>query len=119
MTGRVLVVGAGISGLTAAWELRRRGVPVTVLESEPRAGGQIRSLHRDGFVLETGPNGYLDREGHVGRLAEALGIGGRMRPLSEAGDRRLLFVRSRVRELPPLRGPSCAPTWCRGGPSSG
>ena len=100
MTGRVLVVGAGISGLTAAWALKQRGIPVTVLESEPRAGGQIRSLHRDGFVLETGPNGYLDREGHVARLAVALGIGDRLRPLSKAGHRRAVFVRSRVRDLP-------------------
>jgi oxygen-dependent protoporphyrinogen oxidase len=97
---KVLVVGAGISGLSAAWALKRRGVPVTVLEAEPRAGGQIRSIHRDGFVLETGPNGYLDREGHVARLAETLGIGDRLRPLSEAGNRRALFIRSRLRELP-------------------
>jgi protoporphyrinogen/coproporphyrinogen III oxidase len=97
---RVLVVGAGISGLTAAWALKRRGIPVTVLEAESRAGGQIRSIHRDGFVLETGPNGYLDREGHVTRLAEALGIEDRLRPLSEAGARRTLFIRSRLRQLP-------------------
>ncbi|PYP30927.1 MAG: hypothetical protein DMD47_08455, partial [Gemmatimonadetes bacterium] len=37
----VAIVGAGIAGLAAAWELKRAGVAVTLLESERRAGGMI------------------------------------------------------------------------------
>jgi len=97
---RTVVVGAGISGLTLAWALRARGTPVTLLEASERVGGQIRSWVEDGFVLEAGPNGLLDREGAVSRVAEALGIGERLRPATAASDRRAVFVRGKVRLLP-------------------
>lgn len=97
---RTAIVGAGISGLTLAWALRARGTPVTVLESEDRVGGQIRSWLEQGFVLESGPNGFLDREGAVARVATQLGIADRLRPASLAADRRALFVRGKLRFLP-------------------
>ena len=97
---RTVVVGAGISGLTLAWALRARGTPVTLLEASERVGGQIRSWLDEGFVLEAGPNGFLDRDGSVARTAEALGIGDRLRPAAAAGDRRAVFVRGKVRVLP-------------------
>jgi oxygen-dependent protoporphyrinogen oxidase len=97
---RTVVVGAGISGLTLAWALRARGTPVTLLEASERVGGQIRSWLDDGFVLEAGPNGLLDRDGSVSRVAEALGIAERLRPAAPAADRRAVFVRGKVRFLP-------------------
>lgn len=42
--GRVLVLGGGMAGLTAAFELRRRGFEVTILEAQPRVGGRIQTL---------------------------------------------------------------------------
>ncbi len=55
----VAVVGAGITGLVAAYELRRRGVNVTLYESSAHAGGVIRTTHVDGFVAEHGPNSFV------------------------------------------------------------
>ena len=97
---RTAVVGAGISGLTLGWALRTRGTPVVVLEGSGRVGGQIRSWLDDGFVLEAGPNGFLDRDGAVARVAQQLGIADRLRPTSAAADRRAIFVRGKVRWLP-------------------
>ena len=48
----VVVVGAGFAGLAAAWELRRRGLAVQVLEREPRAGGRAAGQRIEGFTLE-------------------------------------------------------------------
>ncbi len=114
---RTAVVGAGISGLTLAWALRARGTPVVVLESDARVGGQIRSFVEDGFILEAGPNGFLDRDGSVSRLATALGIADRLRPASAAADRRALFVRGKVRYLPSkppeLLGSDIIPWWAK------
>ena len=73
---------------------------MTLLEASERVGGQIRSWIEEGFVLEAGPNGFLDRDGSVSRVAEALGIGDRLRPAAAAGDRRAVFVRGKVRFLP-------------------
>lgn len=55
----VIVIGAGISGLVAAYELKRRGVPVTVYEAAPRAGGAIGTSLADGFLAEHGPNAFV------------------------------------------------------------
>jgi len=61
----VIVVGAGIAGLTAAWRLQQAGVPVRVLEAQPRVGGRmfsLRGLFADGQVAELG--GELIDTGH-------------------------------------------------------
>ena len=73
---KVIVVGAGIAGLAAAWELTRNGVSdVLVLESERRAGGVIVTEHVDGFLVEGGPDGFLAGERDVQVLAQEVGIG--------------------------------------------
>ncbi|WP_165605937.1 protoporphyrinogen/coproporphyrinogen oxidase [Mycolicibacterium mucogenicum] len=49
-----IVVGAGLSGLSAAYRLQREGWSVVVLESEPVAGGRIRTLRDQGYVVDLG-----------------------------------------------------------------
>lgn len=53
--GRVLVVGAGIGGLTAAIELARRGIPVTVIERARCVGGKMREVVVNGRPIDSGP----------------------------------------------------------------
>ena len=60
MTGAV-VVGAGLTGLSAAYHLRARGVAAPVLEAADRVGGACRTLERDGF--------HFDLTGHLLHLA--------------------------------------------------
>lgn len=93
-----MVVGGGISGLALAWFLKTRGGAVTVLEAGEVPGGTARTLERDGFLLETGPNSVLDRDGEVRALAEAVGV--QLRPASASAGRRSLVVGGRVRVLP-------------------
>jgi len=70
------VVGAGLAGLAAAWELTRNGRhEVTVYESERRAGGVIVTEHAHGFIVEGGPDGFLAGEPELTELARELGIG--------------------------------------------
>ncbi len=69
----VVVIGAGISGLVAAYELKRRGVPVTVFEAAPRAGGAIGTSLADGFLAEHGPNSFVS-SAPVEELLSRLGL---------------------------------------------
>jgi protoporphyrinogen/coproporphyrinogen III oxidase len=55
---RVAILGAGISGLSCAWHLKKEGgdaVQITLLEKENRIGGWIASREIDGFFLNMGP----------------------------------------------------------------
>ena len=69
---RVVVLGAGIAGLTAAFRRARTGETI-VLEAGPRAGGSIRTIREDGFTLEGGPNTLRTSEA-AERLLTDLGL---------------------------------------------
>jgi oxygen-dependent protoporphyrinogen oxidase len=99
-----VVVGGGISGLTLALSLHRGGVPVTLLEAGSAPGGTARTVERDGFLLETGPNSVLDRDGQVAALASSLGL--QLRAASESAGRRAVVLGGRLRTLP-----STPPAW--------
>ncbi len=72
--GSVAVVGAGITGLTAAFRLAQAGVPVTVYEAGPRVGGVIQSVRQDGYLAEFGPNSILETSRKISGLIEDLGL---------------------------------------------
>ncbi len=70
----VAVIGAGITGLTAAFYLQRRGIPVTVYESSGRVGGVIQSLRENGYLAEFGPNTILETSPILGQLVRDAGL---------------------------------------------
>jgi oxygen-dependent protoporphyrinogen oxidase len=100
----VVVAGAGISGLALAFELRRLGVPVVVLESASRAGGKIESDHKDGFLCERGPASFLDRSGALTGMVKALGIHQSLVYASDAAERRLVAADGRLHDTPATVG---------------
>lgn len=69
-----IVIGGGISGLTAAWWLQRAGIDVTILERESRAGGTMRTMHEKGWLIETGPNSSLETTPLFSEMFKELGI---------------------------------------------
>lgn len=71
---RIIVVGAGISGLTAAWRLQRNGFDVTVLEAEDHVGGKMASVERDGFRLNRGAGVYAGSYRGLFRVIDELGL---------------------------------------------
>jgi protoporphyrinogen/coproporphyrinogen III oxidase len=94
----VAVVGAGISGLTAAHRLQRAGLTVAVLEAGDQPGGKVRSGMLAGVPIELGPDGFLARGGTVAGLCRELGLVGRL--VEPAVSRAAVWSRGRPRELP-------------------
>lgn len=70
----VAIIGAGITGLVAAFSLQRKGVNVTVFEAGARAGGVIQSARTDGFLAESGPNTILETSREIPRLIGELNL---------------------------------------------
>lgn len=79
---RVVVLGAGIAGLSAAWECHRQGLGALLLETQPRAGGVIRTDIVDDVVLDAGPDAFLVSKPGAMTLCRELGIEGQLIPMS-------------------------------------
>jgi oxygen-dependent protoporphyrinogen oxidase len=76
----VAIVGGGIAGLAAAYELHRRGLSVQVLESASRPGGVITTDRFDGWVIDGGPDSMLVQKPAAVALCRDLGIADRLIP---------------------------------------
>jgi oxygen-dependent protoporphyrinogen oxidase len=96
----VLVVGAGLSGLTVAFRLRQHGVGVDVIETAPRPGGVIASVRRDGALYELGPNSGLDTTPLVNALLADAGIAGERVDASAAAAKRYVLRDGALMALP-------------------
>ena len=98
----VAVIGGGVSGLTAAYELRKRKRSVAVLEKEPRAGGIIQTERVGDFIIDAGPDALLVQKPAGVALCNELGLGDRLFPTKTP---RTAFV-LRDGQLHPLPGSS-------------
>lgn len=91
----VLVVGGGITGLTAAYALDRAGVPTMLVEATDRLGGKVRTERTDdGFLVESGPDSFIDYRPAALELARELGLGD---SIIRTTDPRTVYIRARGR----------------------
>lgn len=96
----VIVVGAGLAGLAAAWRLHRRGVDVIVLESGPRVGGFVGTVTRDGFVIEEGPGSIRGDRTTITSLVHEVGLGDAIEPSLPAAKARYVWAKGALHKLP-------------------
>ena len=69
-----LVLGGGVAGLVGALRLAEAGRSVRLLEASERLGGVVRTVRRDGFEADVGPDVFLARKPAALRLCEHLGV---------------------------------------------
>jgi protoporphyrinogen/coproporphyrinogen III oxidase len=97
---RVVIIGGGITGLTTAWWLQKAGIDVTVLEQEQAPGGTMRTVHKDGWLIESGPNSALETTPLFQTLFDDLHVRGEVVYANEIGTNRYIVRGGGLHPLP-------------------
>jgi oxygen-dependent protoporphyrinogen oxidase len=99
---RIVVIGGGVTGLAAANRVREinPSIEVTLLEGSGRLGGIIQTEHRDGFLLERGPDSFISEKPEALALARRLGLESRIIQTNETYRRSFIVRNGRLRAVP-------------------
>ena len=96
----VIIIGGGISGLTAGYLLQQRGLDVSVIEKGAVPGGPIQSEQQDGFLFEKGPNSLLLPNKWVEELIDELGLSSQLQESSPNANKRFIVRGNRPVAVP-------------------
>ncbi len=96
----VVVIGGGISGLAAAYELVQAGITCTIIDPSQTLGGVIRTEHADGCLVEAGPDSFLAQKPWALELIKELGLEDQV--IGSNDERRRTFVlrKGRLVQIP-------------------
>lgn len=100
----VVVIGGGITGLTASYYLQKYAkeqglnLKVTLIEASHRLGGKIQTVVRDGFVIERGPDSFLERKLSATKLATEVGIADQL--VNNSSGKSYVLVKERLHPMP-------------------
>ena len=99
---RIVIIGGGISGLAAAHRILELNpaAHVTILEASDRLGGTIQTEHRDGFLLERGPDSFISEKPQALALAKRLGLESQLIQTNEEFRRSFIVRDGRLRAVP-------------------
>jgi oxygen-dependent protoporphyrinogen oxidase len=102
---KVVVIGGGITGLSAAYDLQKakesgEQVDYLLVEKDNRLGGKILTEKVDGYTVEGGPDCFLAEKPWVGQMAQKLGIENRLMSSNEASKRTYVYADKRLNQLP-------------------
>lgn len=97
---KIVVLGAGISGLTTAYLLHKKGADVVVLEKKKEAGGSMESVRENGYLFDKGPNSALETTPLIAQLVEELNLSSQLLYASKAANKRYILRRNSLYPLP-------------------
>jgi protoporphyrinogen/coproporphyrinogen III oxidase len=96
----VIITGAGLTGLTLAFYLKKRGLDVIVIEKGNRIGGVIETINQDGFTIEAGPNTGVLAHPEVAELFDDLAGQCSLETADPEAKRRLIWKSGQWHALP-------------------
>jgi len=96
----IAIAGAGISGLSLAHQLRKQGKSVTVFEADAKAGGKIKTIHKDGFELDLGPVSCAETAS-LAELIKDLKLEDQVLPAAGAVSKRYIYSGGAIHAIEP------------------
>lgn len=96
----IAIIGAGITGLSAAYHLQKAGHQVTLLEKSKKIGGAIQTSTKDGYLIEHGPNSLLISDTRVQNLIQQLGLEPELLTADPAAKKRFIIHNGKLNPLP-------------------
>ena len=100
MNKKIIVIGAGISGLTTAYLLSKKGFDVTILEKNNTVGGSIESVIENGFLFDRGPNSALETTPVIAQLVRELKLEHELLYASKQANKRYILRDNKLHALP-------------------
>jgi len=106
MSKRIVVIGGGITGLAAANRIKEiaaekhAGLEVLLIESSERTGGPIRTIEKDGFLVEEGPDAFITTKPWGLNLCRRLGLDGELIETNDSKRRTYILRGSDLVEIP-------------------
>jgi oxygen-dependent protoporphyrinogen oxidase len=97
---KIAILGAGISGLTTAFLLKKKGHNITVFEKSHRTGGYIGTQYKDKYVVENGANGFLNNEPKTLDLIDQLNLHNELISAKEESKIRYLMFDGKMNAAP-------------------
>lgn len=95
-----LIIGSGISGLTTGFWLKKNGFNVLLIEKEKDLGGSIKTIKKDGFLVELGPNTVLDNTPYLQEIVERLDIKEKLIYAKKINKKRYIYKSEKLIPLP-------------------
>jgi protoporphyrinogen/coproporphyrinogen III oxidase len=100
MKNKIVILGAGISGLATAYLLKQKGYDVTVLEKKSEVGGSIETFRENGFLFDRGPNSALETTPLIAKFVEELDLKDQFVYANKAGNKRYILRNNTLHALP-------------------
>jgi oxygen-dependent protoporphyrinogen oxidase len=97
---KIVIIGAGISGLTTAFLLNKLGYDVTVLEKKKEPGGSIETVVEKGFLFDKGPNSALETHPLIGQIVEELDLKEQLVYANKEANKRYILKNDQLHALP-------------------
>ncbi|MDF1611737.1 protoporphyrinogen oxidase [Stygiobacter electus] len=97
---KVAVLGAGISGLSTAYWLKKNNFDFVVLEKENYVGGSMQTIRKDGFQIDFGPNSGLETTPIIRQIVDDIGFANEMVYASDSANKRYILRNDTLHALP-------------------
>ena len=96
----VVIIGAGITGLTTSYWLKKEGLKIKIVEAEAETGGNIKTVKHNEFIFDTGPNSGLETTPLISQLVDELDLKKEFVYANEESNKRYILRNNVLYQLP-------------------